>query len=243
MKNYLINKTQRESIWYSNFQEIKYLIGKTINIHNYFLRGKRISKFLKYNKVRKVQFGAGSGKLGEATKTSLEGFLDTDIFGKVPIDINYKLPFKDNSIDTIFNSHLIEHIYQRKAELFLKEAFRVLKTEGLLITATPTYSKIIDAIYGDDNNKKQLIYDNHRMSINNRKPTPARIINCLSHINYGHKFLFDFETFKDLALSAGFKKVKSVNISEIGDKEIMNFLDKKDDAFKIQTEIFITYKD
>ena len=55
-------------------------------------------------------FGAGSGKLGEAPETSLSGYLDTDIFGKVPIDINYKLPLKSNSLDTIFNSHLLVEI-------------------------------------------------------------------------------------------------------------------------------------
>ncbi len=242
MKNYLINKTQRESVLYSNLQEIKYFVGKLLNLHNYILRKTRISKFIKKNKPIKIQFGAGSGKLGEANKTSLNGYLDTDIFGKVPIDINHKLPFEDNSLDTIFNSHLIEHIYQRKIDFFLKESFRVLKKGGVLITATPTYTKIIDGLYGNDHSKKRLIFDNHKISLNNRKPTPARIINCLSHINYGHKFLLDFETFKDLALNAGFNNIKTIDIENIKDKEIKNFLSNKDDAFKIQTEVFITIK-
>ncbi len=242
MKNFLINKTERESILYSNLQEIKYFIGKLLNIHNYILRKKKISNFIKKNKFIKVQFGAGSGKLGEASKTSLSGYLDTDIFGQVPIDINYKLPFKDKSLDIIFNSHLIEHIYQRKIDLFLKESFRVLKKGGLLITATPTYTKIIDGLYGNDISKKKLIFDNHKISLNNRKPTPARIINCLSHINYGHKFILDFETFKDVAYSAGFSDIKTIEIEEIKDMEIKNFLNNKDKAFKIQTEVFMSIK-
>ena len=81
-----------------------------------------------------------------------------------------------------------------------------------------------------------------KSSINNRKPTPARVINCLSHINYGHKFLFDYETFYDLANSAGFKNIKSISLDEIEDKEIKTFLNNKDDAFKIQTEIFLASK-
>lgn len=242
MKNFLINKTQRESILYSNLQEIKYFIGKVLNIHNYIFRKKRISNFIKKNSSIKIQFGAGSGKLGEANKTSLNGYLDTDILGKVPIDINYKLPFQDNSLDTIFNSHLIEHIYQRKIDFFLKESFRVLKKGGVLITATPTYTKIIDGLYGNDLSKKRLIYDNHKISLNKRNPTPARIINCLSHINYGHKFLLDFETYNDLALNAGFNNIKTIEIKNINDIEIKNFLNNKDEAFKIQTEVFIVTK-
>ena len=243
MKNFLIKKTQRESLVYSNFQEIKYFIGKLLNIHNYFLRKKRISIFLKKNKLSKVQFGAGSGKLGEAQQTSLNGFLDTDIFGKVPIDINYKLPFGNNTLDCIFNSHLIEHIYQRKIEFFLNESFRVLKKGGILITATPTYTKIIDGLYGNNDNKKRLIYNNHEQAILSRKPTPARILNCLSHINYGHKFLLDFETYLDLTTNAGFNDTQQTEIHNIKDHDIKMFLNEKDEAFKTQTEIFVSIKD
>ena len=74
MKNFLIEKTQRESLIYSNLQEIKYFVGKIFNIHNYFFRKQRISMFLKENNFSKVQFGAGSGKLGEAKQTSLNSF-------------------------------------------------------------------------------------------------------------------------------------------------------------------------
>ena len=93
MKNFLIQKTQRESLVYSNFQEIKYFIGKLLNIYNYFLRKKRISIFLKKNKFSKVQFGAGSGKLGEAQQTSLNGFWILTFLGKFQLilTINYLL--------------------------------------------------------------------------------------------------------------------------------------------------------
>ena len=87
MKNHLINKNQRESLLYSNFQELKYLFSKILNFQNYILRNKRIKKDLKDNKISKVQFGSGSGILGEAYKTSLSGYLDTDIFGN-DLEIN-----------------------------------------------------------------------------------------------------------------------------------------------------------
>ena len=97
-------------------------------------------------------------------------------------------------------------------------------------------------MYGNNDDKRSLIYNNHKHSILNRKPTPARILNCLSHINYGHKFLLDFETYIDLATYAGFNDNKQTEIHNIKDHDIKMFLDGKDEAFKAQTEIFISIK-
>ena len=114
MKNFVITATEREGLLYLIFQDLKYKFGKFLNLHNFMLRKKRINKFLKENERINVQFGAGSGKFGEARKSVLETFLNTDIFGKIPVDINHSLPFPDNSVDLIFSSHLIEHIFQPK---------------------------------------------------------------------------------------------------------------------------------
>ena len=233
MKKYLITKTERESLIYNLFQELKYFFGKLINMKNYILRKHKIKLFYANNKKKKIQFGAGSGKLSEAGKSDLEGFLDTDIFGDVPVDINYILPFRDNSIDLIFNSHLIEHIYQRKMKLFLSETFRVLKPNSSLITATPSLEKISEILYGNDEKNKTLIYDDHKNSLLGKKPTPARVINCLTHINYGHKFLLDYLTFSN---------IKKIQINEIKDHIIKSYFIQKSEVYKIQTEIYLAIK-
>jgi SAM-dependent methyltransferase len=48
------------------------------------------------------------------------------------------LPFKDNSFDCIFASHVIEHFTIREVEAIMKEIKRILKPSGVLILATPT---------------------------------------------------------------------------------------------------------
>ena len=242
MRNFIINITEREGLLYLFFQDLKYKFGKFLNFQNFILRKRRINEFLRENEKINIQFGAGSGKLSEAGKANLEGFLDTDIFGDVPVDINFKLPFKNNSIDLIFNSHLIEHIYQRKMKSFLLESFRVLKVNSYLITATPSLEKISKILYGKDQKKIRLIYKDHENSLMGKKPTPARIINSLTHINYGHKFLLDYLTFKDLATNAGFSTIKKIEINDMSDQTIKSYLKQKSDVYKIQTEIFIAKK-
>ena len=242
MRDIIINKTEREGLLYQFFQDLKYKFGKILNFHNFILRKKRISNFLNKNDNIKIQFGAGSGKYGEAKKTVLGTFLNTDIFGKIPVDINYSLPFPNNSIDLIFSSHLIEHIYQRKADLFFQESLRILKEDGQLIIATPTINKIFDILYKSNKKQTNEIYEEHKNSFLGRKPTPARLINALTHINYGHKFLFDYETLNDLAVSNGFKSFETKNPKNIDNLEIKQFLESKDSNFKLQTEVFVGYK-
>lgn len=242
MRNFIIKKTEREGLLYLFFQDLKYKFGKFLNIHNFIMRKKRIRKFLIENEKINVQFGAGSGKFGEAKQSVLETFLNTDIFGKIPVDINHSLPFPNNSVDLIFSSHLIEHIYQRKADLFFKEALRILKDGGLLIIATPTINKMFDILYRSSKEDINKIYQEHENSLLGRKPTPARLINAMTHINYGHKFLFDYETLNDLALKNGFKSFVNINSEKIQHNDLRKFFHSKNSNYKLQTEIFISSK-
>ena len=47
------------------------------------------------------------------------------------------LPFKNNIIDNIYASHILEHIEDIYVIKFLKESFRVLKPSGVLRIVCP----------------------------------------------------------------------------------------------------------
>jgi len=52
-------------------------------------------------------------------------------------DARKRLPYKDNSVDFIYNEHFIEHITVEEAVKILIDFYRVLKPEGVLRIATP----------------------------------------------------------------------------------------------------------
>lgn len=56
-------------------------------------------------------------------------------------DLNETLPFKDESVDTVLASHVIEHL--RGPLFFLEEINRVLKPHGFLILAVPNEQSVI----------------------------------------------------------------------------------------------------
>ena len=60
-----------------------------------------------------------------------------------------KLPFDDNVFDCVINLEVIEHVNEDIQEAFLKEARRVLKSDGFLIISTPN-----KRIYTDESNYK-----------------------------------------------------------------------------------------
>jgi predicted SAM-dependent methyltransferase len=59
-------------------------------------------------------------------------------FKRISYDMrNDKIPFDDNTVDNIYCSHVIEHIETEYVQKFFKEAFRVLKKQGVFRISVP----------------------------------------------------------------------------------------------------------
>lgn len=53
------------------------------------------------------------------------------------------IPFADASFDVLYHSHLLEHFPKVEAPAFLKECYRVLRTQGIIRIAVPDLEQII----------------------------------------------------------------------------------------------------
>lgn len=113
----------------------------------------------KMNKNQKLlELGCGRGEfLNEFVKCGLEvhgvdiseysrKFFSELNFKKVDIQ-NEKLPYQDNYFDFIYSKSFIEHFYY--PEKIFKEAYRVLKPGGIIITLTPEWQYIYKSFYED----------------------------------------------------------------------------------------------
>jgi SAM-dependent methyltransferase len=79
--------------------------------------------------------------LGSGDELYLEGFINIDLHTKNKVDLRADVKdlsmFEDNSVDEIFNSHLIEHFDFYDGLKAMKEWYRVLKPGGKLIVECP----------------------------------------------------------------------------------------------------------
>ena len=77
------------------------------------------------------------------------------------------LPYNDNSIDIIFSKSFIEHLYY--PENFLKEAMRILKPGGLLLTLTPDWESNYKIFFDDFTHRspftKTALKDAYKMDV------------------------------------------------------------------------------
>lgn len=68
-------------------------------------------------------------------------WVNIDISSNSPDIIAYNLlkgiPFKDNTFEVVYHSHVLEHFQKEDAPFFIKECYRVLKPGGILQVVTP----------------------------------------------------------------------------------------------------------
>ena len=71
------------------------------------------------------------------------------------LDATKSLPFANDTIEAIFSSHVLEHLFMDEVEKLIPEFFRVLKVGGVCRVVVPDLEKII-AIY-DVNDPRQFL--------------------------------------------------------------------------------------
>jgi len=99
--------------------------------------------------------------------------------------------FEDNSVDLIYNCHVLEHFKRNDVEKVLKEWYRVLKPGGILRTAVPDFQKLVE-VY--------LNYEDLDLIIG---PLYGR----QDYSENFHYTVFDFSTLEALLRRVGFGKV------------------------------------
>lgn len=150
------------------------------------------------------------------------------------MNLNNPWQFHSNSIDTVYASHLFEHLSLKSSELFLKEAYRTLKPGGVLRLVVPDLYQIAKkyiALYdqSDENvDTTQFIMWAVNMHREGQYGSPGifkKIIYELQGYPHQHKYMYDDKSLTQKVLNHGFSKPlllsygKSEYISEIKDVE------------------------
>lgn len=106
-----------------------------------------------------------------------------------------KLPFKDNSVDLIYSSHVLEYFDRTEVVSVLTEWFRVLKINGKLRLAVPDFESMT------------------KLYCNGSYPLESFLGPLYGRMKMGenyiyHKTVYDFKSLEDLLVRSGFDYVE-----------------------------------
>jgi predicted SAM-dependent methyltransferase len=107
-------------------------------------------------------------------------------------DLNFGLPFADDSVDYLYASHILEHFYPDLGERILRDAHRVLKKGGRIRICVPDLKHAVD-LYLAGQKECALEY-----FFRDSKPRDF----------YRHRYMYDFELLGAALRKAGFSSVE-----------------------------------
>jgi SAM-dependent methyltransferase len=97
---------------------------------------------------------------GPKDKSQIKGF-NNDNWNEIRFDIDKSVNpdiegtitdmklVKTGSVDAVYSSHNIEHIYPHEVRIALKEFYRVLKDDGIVVIKCPDLQTICEAVVND----------------------------------------------------------------------------------------------
>lgn len=133
-------------------------------------------------------------------KRYLKGFIHVDLADYKHIDFRCDVrkltKFKDESVDLIYASHVIEYFDLEEVRIVLKEWRRVLKKGGILRLAVPDF-KVLHQVYNYYGDLEVI-----RGPLYGKWNIPGR-----DKIVY-HKTVYDFSSLKTVLKKAGFKNIR-----------------------------------
>ncbi|MCE7700261.1 MAG: methyltransferase domain-containing protein, partial [Methanobacterium paludis] len=175
----------------------------------------KISK-IKNEKSLKLNMGCGNVKLIDWVNIDIEPGAD------LIVDLRKGLPFKNNSIDFIYNEHFIEHLKLEDGQKVLNEFYRVLKNGGVLRIATPDLDYILTKYSEGWRDQDWLSWPEYDFIM-----SKGQMIN-ISFRWWGHEYLYNEDDLKHLLMRAGFRSVIRCELKESTYSELKNLETRKD---------------
>lgn len=184
-------------------------------------RTQQIDHYLRTHSVRRLQLGTGSNPY--------EGWLNTDIADYrrrgeiVYLDTSRRFPLPDESFDSVFSEHLIEHLRYDDGLHLLNECYRVLRPGGRVRVATPSLRQLA-RLYEQELTDLQRRY--LRWSVDSflehaDAALPGFVVNNMFH-NFAHRFIYDDQTLRHALETTGFREVTQWPVGESDDPALTN---------------------
>ncbi len=132
-----------------------------------------------------------------------EGYLHFDIRKNIGADVvgnAEKLPFKNEEFEEVFSRFFLEHLPRKKAELAVKEMFRVTKKGGFVEIIVPNIAYFCRLFVEEKGQKKEWALN--------------KIYGFENYNEDHHFFGYDLDTLSQLLEKNGFIDIKQIETEE-----------------------------
>lgn len=124
--------------------------------------------------------------------------------------LDYGVPFKTETIDYLYSSHMLEHLFPEDAKRLVADMYRALRKGGRLRLAVPDLEHAID-LYQKGQKETALRYF---------------FIPSRSELFDQHRYMYDFELLKGLLQSVGFREIEKCSF-QVGNVPDIQKLDNR----------------
>ena len=116
-----------------------------------------------------------------------------------------------------------------------------MKKGGVQIIATPSIQNIYNISFSNNYKNKKILFEKGKKIFKLKDFSGSHNINVIMRA-YGHRFVFDYDFLETINKKVSYSKVQEINISQISENEIKNYLKKKPPRWKLESKIFMLTK-
>ena len=152
------------------------------------------------------------------------------------LNLHKKFPFKDNSVDAFYASHVWEHLYEEDGKFALQECFRACKPGGYVRLVVPDLFYYCSEYISSCREDRAKILNNKLMyrDAGRNKCILSKLYNAITDF-HTHKFMYDSKLLTELFRKCGFIEIRECKLNESN----IEFLNQIESPHRVGTGVGI----
>lgn len=136
-------------------------------------------------------------------------------------NLAHGIPAESDSVDYVYSSHFVEHLYLREAERLVADCFRVMRPGGVIRIVVPDLDHALRLMAAGDRHKAMVSY----FFVEDMESAYAR-----------HKYMYDFDLLSSLLHKHGFADVRRCEYRQgrVPDLQILD--NRPDESLYVEAE-------
>jgi predicted SAM-dependent methyltransferase len=186
----------RAELLHQRYKDIAFLVIAQATWPNYWLKRLRHANQTSNGHSLDLHLGCGIHYLPGFVNIDANPLQKTDMW----LDVRCGLPFASGSVNSIYTTHMIEHLYPDELERLLGDCARVLKAGGGMRIIVPSLSNAITAF---QQKRHDWFYDDFPRHFDSLGGRFSNFVFCDGQ----HRTAFDLSYLDEILRKAGFREV------------------------------------